>query len=310
METFLSVDDFSQLLAVVATAGELHAAVRSEDGVERLQRGDPQPSGLFSPFLPLIPAKKYLLPPRDSQLSYSRGKYRGNSPPDSPLVLFGLHPCDLAAIAYLDRIFLAPPADPWYRRRRRRLTLVGASCSPGPECRCTTFPVEPCYDIFLRQAEGGYAIRSGSSRGRKIVSQLGLKRIPGLPPAAHPVGKFLPGEPSSEFLEELSTKCFSCGACSVCCPTCFCFTVREQGCAAASPIERLREWDNCLFEQHGAVAGYDFRPQRRQRFLYRYTHKVQGFGAHRGMPACVGCGRCNSVCPAGLDLEKLTGGGR
>jgi formate hydrogenlyase subunit 6/NADH:ubiquinone oxidoreductase subunit I len=112
--------------------------------------------------------------------------------------------------------------------------------------------------------------------------------------------------------QELAERCLSCGACSVCCPTCACFDVLESSGLDGKSAERLRKWDNCLFKSHAEVAGgASFQKERAQRFRYRYRHKYRGFGQLRGIPGCVGCGRCREVCPSEIDLrvlaEKLAG---
>jgi ferredoxin len=110
----------------------------------------------------------------------------------------------------------------------------------------------------------------------------------------------------SPLWDDFAARCLSCGACSLCCPTCYCFDVLENGALDGETATRLREWDNCLFRAHGEVAGgYNFRKTRQERFRYRYQHKYLGFGPTRGVLACVGCGRCREVCPVRIDLLEL-----
>jgi formate hydrogenlyase subunit 6/NADH:ubiquinone oxidoreductase subunit I len=110
----------------------------------------------------------------------------------------------------------------------------------------------------------------------------------------------------SALWDEFAGRCLSCGACSLCCPTCYCFDIREYGALDGETTMRLREWDNCLFKDHGEVAGgFNFRKSRQERFHYRYQHKYLGFGPTRGIVSCVGCGRCRVVCPVGIDLLEL-----
>ena len=69
---------------------------------------------------------------------------------------------------------------------------------------------------------------------------------------------------------------------------------------------RQRVWDNCFFADYAVVAGgHDFRPDRSSRLRFRFEHKKLGFGALRGIAACVGCGRCLQACPVDIDLDQI-----
>ncbi|MBJ6723626.1 4Fe-4S dicluster domain-containing protein [Geomesophilobacter sediminis] len=259
----------------------------------------------------LIPPKKYLLPFRDPILTLNDGCYRPAPPVAPNLVLFGLHRCDLQAISYLDRVFLGDDPDPNYAGRRERLTLVGLSCEPDDFCYCD--PAQPAaVDLFLDQAENGFLVTPHSPRGEKIMSEgtglfLSSDHLPSLlvPLAPPPT----PQDPELRFSdnplwEEYARICLSCGACSACCPTCYCFDVREYP-SLDHGGNRLREWDNCLFKKHGEVAGGDFRRSRLDRLRYRFLHKYCGFSPLQGVTSCVGCGRCAKACPVGIDLRNV-----
>jgi ferredoxin len=71
-------------------------------------------------------------------------------------------------------------------------------------------------------------------------------------------------------------------------------------------IKRQRVWDNCFFRDHGLVAGgHNFRPDRTARLRFRFEHKYLGFGEQRGIISCVGCGRCQRVCPVEINLANV-----
>lgn len=108
-----------------------------------------------------------------------------------------------------------------------------------------------------------------------------------------------------EFWTAEAKRCLSCGACSAVCPTCYCFDLVDKATLDGS-VTRNRNWDNCLFAEHGKVAGgYDFRSGRANRLRFRMEHKFFSFGELRGQNACVGCGRCRKVCPVDIDLDQI-----
>lgn len=323
---FIANRNLQPLLERLRSYAELHGPVRGEDGAVRFAALTQDTLPDLSALRTLLPPKKYLLHPRETILTYTAAT--GYQMPDEavpPLILFGLHPCDLAGINYLDQVFLGADPDPLYAARRSSLTLVGISCTPDQFCSChhSNSPLKALSDLFLSSAEGGFVVTSGSPRGDELIE--GVKEVLEEREVAPPddsrrffgcaVSELVRPELDATIPEwqEYADRCLGCGACSLCCPTCYCFDVLEFGGVDGLSAVRVRQWDNCLFKCHGEVAGgANFRKERAERFRYRYRHKYRGFGPLQGISSCVGCGRCRVVCPAGIDLrplaERLEGG--
>ncbi|GFE61835.1 4Fe-4S dicluster domain-containing protein [Geobacter sp. AOG2] len=316
----LKHDSVSDFLEILATFGELHGPVLTEDGVTAFRPLGPGIDLFLTYDRTLIPPKKYLLPPRDTVLTFAPDEdYRLPVAAVSETILVGLHPCDLQGIAYLDKVFMGDRIDPLYHARRTALTLIGLSCEPDENCFCGDLSAAETHgcDLFMRQLPDGFSLRDNTPKGTAILNRLTPILAEGEPPeaasrtcamAAAIQQASARGETYGEsaLWDEFAGRCLSCGACSLCCPTCYCFDVREYGALDGETTMRLREWDNCLFKDHGEVAGgFNFRKSRQERFQYRYRHKYLGFGPTRGIVSCVGCGRCRVVCPVGIDLLEL-----
>jgi sulfhydrogenase subunit beta (sulfur reductase) len=311
----LKTSRLSAFIETLRPFGVLHGPTVSEAGVAAFTPLDDLSVLRLDYGRTLVPPKKYLLPFREDTLRYGGGSYRPADPCARDIVLFGVHPCDLNGIEYLDRVFLSDPPDPGYAARRARLTLVGISCEPDDFCFCTQAPGSAPCDLFLDARPGGFQLEALTPRGEALLAAARHLLSSPLPssPAARPAHCTVPlQDPGLRFSENplwerFAQTCVSCGACSVCCPTCYCFDVREYPLLCGGSTRR-REWDNCLFKTHGEVAGANFRKTRLERLRYRFLHKYCGFTPLAGEVSCVGCGRCKSACPVHIDLRELLPG--
>lgn len=103
----------------------------------------------------------------------------------------------------------------------------------------------------------------------------------------------------SKMWDEYSTRCIACGRCNFVCPTCTYFTMqdifyrdnRKNG-------ERRRIWASCQVDGFTNMAGgHGFRQDKGSRMRFKVMHKVYDFNKRFGYHMCVGCGRCDDICP-------------
>lgn len=309
---FLENARLHDFLTSLARFGELWAPTLTEAGVAAFSPLTDGSRLVLDYTRTQIPPKKLLFPFREEILRFEDGKYRMGDGSIPERVLFGVHRCDLEGLAYLDLVFLGDQPDPAYAQKREKLVLVGMSCTPDDYCFCPPPEKEPAADLFLSRAEGGYALSVLSAKGEAIVA--GAKDVlvsRDVEVVTEPcTGKAVaPQDPELRFSghpswDRFATTCVSCGACSVCCPTCYCYDIREYPTLDGGGT-RLREWDNCMFLSHGEISGGNFRPSRLDRLRYRFLHKYCGFTPLQGMTSCVGCGRCKAVCPVDIDLREI-----
>jgi len=310
--------------------GTLHAPVERRPGVFSIEPirdvSEARPDAIRT----ILPMKKLLLPPRFVVVAR-----QGDGPPVagedvdfSPRVYFGAHACDIHALKILDLMFLSDYPDPYYRRSRESLTVVGYGCMPDDKCFCHslgTSNVDDGFDLFLNPLEDRFLVTVASARGDDIVRAspelfqpatrqdtldylARAKRRAAAATLALDVTDLpyiMELKTEDQVWQELGKKCLCCGSCSMVCPTCSCFNVADEipceGCA-----QRVRTWDACLYRDYALVAGgHNFRADRADRVRNRYYHKQEAFVREFGKPSCVGCGRCIENCPTGINVVDV-----
>jgi ferredoxin len=254
--------------------------------------------------------------------------------PDSRIALFGIKPCDLSAIKVLDKVLLN--VDEYYTALRRNLVVVVENCiEPGGTCFCTTMGTGPrardSFDIAYTRLGDKLAIEAGSSFGLKLLNLLEVEPIDDATYrefettinrsaekaralfTVDNIPETLELNIESQIYKEIAEKCLGCANCNMVCPTCFCFDVTDVPKIDGS-AERVRVWDGCLSYTYAQVAGGHFRKDLWTRYRHFVLHKFAYWIKQFGTYGCVGCGRCITWCPTGIDLresiEKIIRGGK
>ena len=68
--------------------------------------------------------------------------------------------------------------------------------------------------------------------------------------------------------------------------------------------ERRRVWSSCMVDGFTDVAGGSYRKQQGERMRFKVLHKVLDFRQRFGYDMCVGCGRCDAVCPEYISFAE------
>ena len=277
--------------------------------------------------------KRYLHPPafRLFRAERTDGRFTVDPGIDEPprLALLGVRPCELAAIARQDRVFLGGPfADPVYRRRRDRLFVMAVECTaPAATCFCASMGTGPGadagYDLKLTELVDAdrheFVIVAGSRAGADILDEVGAKPASQealaeasrrVEAAAAAMCRTMPGDARGvlrrqlehPLWEEIARRCLACGNCTMVCPTCFCTTIEDTTDLTGRSAERWRRWDSCFTAEFSYIHGGSVRRGTAARYRQWLTHKLAGWHDQFGESGCVGCGRCITWCPVGIDL--------
>jgi sulfhydrogenase subunit beta (sulfur reductase) len=255
------------------------------------------------------------------------------TPREMPRYAFmGARSCELHAMGILDRVLLGGThTDPADRARREDVFVVAVQCAQaGNTCFCVSMGTGPTadsgYDIALTEvleADRHYFVLDvGSERGAEVLGELPHARAgaqeSGAASAAHAraaaqMGRELDVTDIRELLyrnyenprwEEVAERCLSCGNCTMVCPTCFCTTVEDVTDLAGEHVERHQRWDSCFTVDYSHIHGGAVRSSTRSRYRQWMTHKLATWIDQFGSSGCVGCGRCITWCPVGIDITE------
>ena len=320
----------------VSAANELPAGWTDEQEAGRYRLAPSGGPALFdwtvgpaSPKASLHPAAITLLNARreGSGLQLLEG-----DPRSAKLAFFGLRACELAAIAVQDRVLLAGAAtDPVYRARREGALLIAVQCGrAGRTCFCASMGTGPAvrsgHDLVLTElVEEGrhvFVAEAGSELGGELLAELRAADATAAETGAAQaavaratagMGRTLETEGLPALLanaqehahwDVVAARCLACGNCTSVCPTCFCVTTEDFTDLAAGLNRRVRRWDSCFSVDFTYIHGGNVRSSVRSRYRQWLTHKLGSWHEQFGSSGCVGCGRCITWCPAGIDITE------
>ncbi len=276
--------------------------------------------------------KRFSFAPREPLLVIERTKdgftSRPTLPAPDPVALLGVRACDLAGLAVQDRIFLKDAyADPYYQARRETLFLVAVNCTRAlATCFCASMDTGPKaragYDLALTELADSFVVDVGSQAGAEVLADLSLppaspaqvsEAEAGIEACARSQARGIDRARLPRALyeahdhprwDDVASRCLSCANCTMVCPTCFCHTVEAAPDLTRQRTEQARLWDSCFTQEHGYIHGKNIRPTIKDRYRMWLTHKVAAWVDQFGMSGCVGCGRCITWCPVGIDLTE------
>lgn len=280
--------------------------------------------------------KKYLHPPllRLWQAERDAGGIHITAAPvpDERLAFIGVRACELHAIAIQDKVFLGGShIDPHYQARRQGAFIIAVNCGQsGGTCFCVsmnTGPKAPSgFDLalteVLRADSHIFVIEAGTELGHMVLSDVPHRVATQedmdaaeavVAKTAASMGREMPSGDVQELLlnnlqhprwDDVAKRCLTCSNCTMVCPTCFCTSVEDASDLAGEKTWRSRRWDSCFTMDFSYIHGGSVRASAHSRYRQWMTHKLATWFDQFGTSGCVGCGRCITWCPVGIDITE------
>jgi sulfhydrogenase subunit beta (sulfur reductase) len=273
----------------------------------------------------ILPLKKVFLPPNDALMRFNRKTQTAEAPAidSTPTVFFGVHNYDLQGLFRLDHAFRTGVPEETYLTRRENAIFVGVGYQPDEYHFSNSVGIPMSsregFDAFLTRFDDVWRIEALTAKGKGLLKDLGELLVP-CDRTGYPVVHFknrlkqsvagireiFHGAYNHPVWQETARRCYSCGTCTVVCPTCYCFDVDDETTLGTDEGSRLRRWDSCQFLSFTTVAGGEaFREKRNDRVRHRMSRKFSYITDDRGQPFCVGCGRCVRQCTASISIVDV-----
>lgn len=275
--------------------------------------------------------KKLFLPAGERLYTVRRegGRLRFVPEPVRPrkLALLGARGCDLAALGVHDRVL---GGDARYVERRSDVLIIAVNCGyAAASCFCTSMGTGPrangSWDVALTELLDGehrFLVEVQSEAGGALVAALSLEPATDgdwqaagdvVQRTAASITRRLDTDGIHELLQESSesprwddvaARCLACTNCTMVCPTCFCSSVEDRVDVVDGSAEHERRWDSCFTQDFSHLHGGPVRASVKARYRQWLTHKLSTWFDQFGESGCVGCGRCITWCPVGIDLTE------
>jgi len=306
---------------------------RQDAGTYRLERR--KDAALFGYNVGPHSWKKYLYPSHERlwTAKAGRGTFTVTTEPTTgpPLAFLGMRACELAAVAIQDRVFDGVVHDVGYHARRSTALRIAVQCGQAaPTCFCVSMATGPAatigYDLALTELLSAgrheFVVEIGTKKGAEI-----LDKVPTRPAApaeekeavdlvqrtAGQMGRTMDTTKIRDLLlgnlehprwQTVAERCLACTNCTMACPTCFCSSNEEVPDLTGKTVERWRRWDSCFNSAFSELHHAPVRKSTASRYRQWMTHKLASWYDQFDSSGCVGCGRCITWCPVGIDITE------
>ena len=254
--------------------------------------------------------KDSLLPLSETLFFFTEKEVKVADFDDRPVLVL-LRSCDIHALKRLDQMYTdnGPNNDYFYQRRREdvKFALIGCG-APCENSFCVTMGTNRTEDyVFSLDVRDGKVWSDVKDEAFASLFRTNAEQETAVEPRYVTESEYevrLPETMPHAILtdamwDEYSKRCIACGRCNFVCPTCTCFTMQDIFYTDNGKVgERRRVNASCMVDGYTKVAGgLEFRKTKGERMRFKVLHKIWDFRKRFGYDMCVGCGRCDTVCP-------------
>ncbi len=306
--TLRALEDF---FTEISDEYDVRVPVRLPDGTRLLGRPGEGPLSLEETPVARRPSELFF-PQHETVFTAREGEDPEAPPsPAKALLVVGLGPADLDALAFVDAFFASGIRDDLYFARRDGALLIGLSESGEAQLAGL------CDLEFLRRGER-FALAPHTEAGKALEERMGgieAADVSATQEAATDEDEvrqilqraselLLAGKIPDTFWGEIADRCIACTGCTLVCPTCTCFDVQDR--RYPERLERSRQWDSCQYDAFAREAsGHNPLGAEAARTRRRMHHKLAADVRRWGRITCVACGRCENACPTGIGLISV-----
>lgn len=280
--------------------------------------------------------KRFLHPPQQRLWQATRDEAGFHITPETEAppkrAFLGVRSCELHAIAIQDKVLLNDQfTDTFYQTQRENVLLIAVNCGQaGGTCFCVSMNTGPKvtngFDLVLTEVIEGdqhfFVMEAGTDNGVSVLQAIShraasvaeqQKAEAIVAQTATQMGRTMDTTGIKELLyqnlehprwDDVASRCLTCANCTMVCPTCFCTTVEDVTDLTGEHAERWRKWDSCFTMDFTYLHGGSVRSSAKSRYRQWMTHKLASWIDQFGSSGCVGCGRCITWCPVGIDLTE------
>jgi len=236
---------------------------------------------------------------------------------DEKKILIFLRSCDIHAMKRLDEVYLRNgDEDYYYKTLREKVKFVLMGCRDSFEnCFCASMGSNKTdeYDMYTKIVDDKVFVdcKSAELMNYFNIDIEGTLVVEPEYVSSNDIKVTIPEDLDqrvfkSKMWDEYSSRCIACGRCNFVCGTCSCFTMQDVFSKDNKNVgERRRIWSSCHVDGFSDMAGgHGFRKDKKDRMRFKIMHKVYDFKKRAGYHMCIGCGRCDDICPEYISFSS------